>query len=187
MSTILTETSTFTPTVTAPDDGDPATGASVTTGLQSLTNRTRYHKDTIDALVAGVSGSAVIASGAWVPTVTAGSGMTGSASNVAGQYLRVGDIVFFSLYFEMDEDGTDNGGVNDRYALITLPVARSDFASNQEATGTVSGFVAATDLKSTGGHLRALAGDDRLIAGVYNTSAASDEIVWYCTGSYTLA
>lgn len=55
MSTILTETSTFTATVTAPDDGDSITGASVTTGLQSLANRTKYLNDTATAaaLVAG--------------------------------------------------------------------------------------------------------------------------------------
>jgi hypothetical protein len=65
MSTILTETSTFTATVTAPDDGDPATGAAVTTGLQSLTNRTKYLNDTVYELGKLVLHAEFQPSGAW--------------------------------------------------------------------------------------------------------------------------
>jgi hypothetical protein len=155
MSTILTETSTFTATVTAPDDGDPATGAAVTTGLQSLTNRTLYLKDTVEEIADG--------SGLWTPTITAGSGMTGAASNVYGQYLKLGAIVFFTLQFEMAEDGTDSGGNNDRTASFTLPIARAGvFANNRDATGVASGYVSASDLQSTGGIVRALAADVKL-------------------------
>ncbi len=45
MTTILTETSTFTATVAAPADGDSANGATFSTGLQSLANRTKYLND----------------------------------------------------------------------------------------------------------------------------------------------
>jgi hypothetical protein len=55
MSTILTETSTFSATVTVPSDGDPGAAASVIVGMQSLTNRTKYLNDTIVALAARVT------------------------------------------------------------------------------------------------------------------------------------
>lgn len=42
MAHVLTETSAFDATITAPDDGDSVTAASINTALQSLTNRTRY-------------------------------------------------------------------------------------------------------------------------------------------------
>lgn len=41
MATVLTESDTFSPTVTGPDDGDTRNAASVNSAFQSLTNRTR--------------------------------------------------------------------------------------------------------------------------------------------------
>jgi hypothetical protein len=100
MSTILTETSTFTATVTAPDDGDPATGASVTTGLQSLTNRSLYLNDNKGPAAAYAAfysfDVGAVASGGTVVPITQElsfpSGAWGISSNVitvpiAGVYL----------------------------------------------------------------------------------------------------
>lgn len=186
MSTILTETSTFSATVTAPDAGDSITGASVTTGLQSLTNRTKYLKDNADAFVADVSGTPTLASGSWVPTVTATEGMTGSATDETGHYLKIGDTVHFSVFFYMSEDGTNSGGDNGRAVSISLPVTRANFAASTEAIGTVTGQSIA-DVASTGGRLRATVGSQLMQARVYNTSAVSADIYWSVTGSYTLA
>jgi hypothetical protein len=55
MATVLTETSTFTATVQAPDDGDTAAEGAWTPGLQSLANRTKYLNDTVVALAARVT------------------------------------------------------------------------------------------------------------------------------------
>jgi hypothetical protein len=78
MTTILTETSTFTATVAAPADGDSANSATFTTGLQSLTNRTLYlnnQRITHAASISAVEGD-ILAMQAWaeyIPTSSAWS------------------------------------------------------------------------------------------------------------------
>lgn len=50
MTVNLTDSDTFTDPVRAPDDGDPANGATFQAGLQDLANRTRNHKNRLDTL-----------------------------------------------------------------------------------------------------------------------------------------
>jgi hypothetical protein len=78
MTTILTETSTFTATVAAPADADPANSATFTTGLQSLTNRTLYlnnQRISHAASIAAVEGD-ILAMQCWAEYIPTSSSWT---------------------------------------------------------------------------------------------------------------
>jgi hypothetical protein len=64
MTVNLTDTSTFTDPIVAPNDGDPANGAVFQVGLQGLANRTRQQKNRLDAIEAATQfGRYLLASG----------------------------------------------------------------------------------------------------------------------------
>lgn len=106
MGTNLTDTAAFTDPIVAPADGEPGNAATFALGLQGLANRTRHHKNRLDAhdsLLAAVAGdwgvysvgngSSIGSAGAKSPiaqiAATAGLALAGTDITVAaaGLYL----------------------------------------------------------------------------------------------------
>lgn len=59
MPSNITDVDDFTAVVVSPEDGDFVTGASVRTGLQGVSNRTRRLKNRLDNIIAEISGSII--------------------------------------------------------------------------------------------------------------------------------
>lgn len=131
MSTILTETSTFSATVTVPDDGDPGAAASVVSGMQSLTNRTLYLNDNkrgVPAYAAQFSfNSGAVAAGGTVVPITQDfsfpSGDWGISSNVI-------TVPVVGVYLVSAKLSASNGSAVDNVLCeIFMEVATSQFGS----------------------------------------------------------
>ena len=89
MPTNLTDVSTFTSPVAVPADGDARNAASVETPFQSLSNRTKYLKDTIEA---GSTKIRLVSSTAALKALT---GMTtGDVAMVSTSAAEMGLYVF---------------------------------------------------------------------------------------------
>ena len=86
----------------------------------------------------GVAGETNLVAGSWTPTVSAVSGtgvVSGDFTNMAGSYQRNGNVVSYTLAYQVNTTGWGAGGS----VSFTLPV-----------TGTVSGYVRGTATLASG-------------------------------------
>jgi hypothetical protein len=155
MPHILTETSAFDATVEAPDDGDAAAVTSVNTGLQALTNRSKYLKDAADAADAAalaldarldviepfVPGTGLKAKTAgngsdllvgyrgrtaFTPTIAFASVNNITINTANGWFSRIGDLVLLEMTISI----TKNAGALGSLTFSGLPYAPAIGSTN---------------------------------------------------------
>lgn len=71
-------------------------------------------------------------SASWTPTLTSVNGISGSPSNISGLYIRVGNVVYCSLSFDL----TTTGSSGNWQVSTTLPIA-SNFTTSNDAIGNI--------------------------------------------------
>lgn len=92
------------------------TGAETAAGVKTFTNGISFGNETLSAYDEGT----------WTPVITGtGSNPTVTYTNQLGRYTRTGNVVFYSLYIQID---TISGGSGD--VRISIPVAAASGNSN---------------------------------------------------------
>lgn len=117
-------------------------------------------------------------SGSWSPTFSSNTNLDAPTS-AYGNYLRIGDVVFFSLRFA----AVTSGATATRSVEMTLPVARTGNFAGTDATGAATAYSSVST--TIAGRVQSVTGAQRLICEtVYST--ASHGLSFAITGSYRL-
>jgi hypothetical protein len=129
----------------------------------------------INELDTDIQALPTLASGTWTPTISTTSNIT--ATNVyTGRYLRVGDIVYFSVSIDINATSADNISL-----FLSLPVA-SNFAASANATGIAIG-IPTSDAQTMGsGIIYADDAGDKLFLNAWANFTGLQE--WAINGSY---
>jgi len=118
--------------------------------------------------------SGTLADGTYTPTITNNINIA-STSNIAAQYLRVGDTVHVFMRMEIDTTTGDSISVLE----ISLPIA-SNFTSTDDLMG-IGNTYTGTEMRNS--LLSADTSDDRAVMSFTSDSGATD-LSWYITFTY---
>lgn len=122
----------------------------------------------------GDSAEATFESGTWTPTFTHVSGPTYSRSATSGHYIRVGNLVFFTLRYT----ATGYSGTGRSQYRATLPIASDLVAGSSQ--GNIVGQLG--DAGAGSGVVLVDVANDELLHDITFNTTTNQDYVW--TGSY---
>ena len=153
----------------------PAAVALTGTEIVPLVQGGDTERTTTAAIAALAGGGLTLASGTYTPTCTPSPSIMSACTGQLSHYIRVGNQVHFSVWFNATSNQNQLGQGN-----ITLPVA-SAFATSTDATGACGGY---TNTTASAGRIEADAAADNLRVFINSSVAAGGP--WTCSGTYTV-
>jgi hypothetical protein len=214
MSSAITETDTYTATITAPDAGDAITAASVRTMGQGLTNRSLHHENRIDDLETAMTAVETVADTAaedalacytcsvkptggtyaasdyitfsGLSSFVSGTGFTLTSSD---QWIQLPRVGLWAVEININSVITAGTTVNEFGWLDILVATNATPTTSPYTFGAAVGYRGSADASqsfSITGHSRITVSDLALSRIAVRVNAASDDLQMAAGGSDTL-